>query len=260
MYGHYYQTAADASAAAAAAAPEDTHKAQHAHMSVLTAEGVDRYKGLNGKEKNSLTSLKCFEQAATRDSCPVAMMWLAFLKERQVNGQEPDASEVVTLYLQAFNIASEVNNPWIAEICNKLAHFLDHNWDKLDGITKERLGNKETRVFENHLIAAKKGQVDSMNSVGVCYQLGRGVEKNPVLAWSYYQEAAKRGYDLAQYNLAELYLKGADGVPKDEDLARQYFYAAKFPRSKETPFPNTKFTESSIAALAQAALVRLGCW
>ncbi|MFC7553027.1 tetratricopeptide repeat protein [Pseudoroseomonas wenyumeiae] len=64
-----------------------------------------------------------------------------------------------------------------------------------------------------------------INMVGRCHELGWGTPIDFGRAAHFYAQAAGRGYDWAQYNLAGLYVRGA-GVPQDRARALELFRAA----------------------------------
>ena len=73
--------------------------------------------------------------------------------------------------------------------------------------------------------AAKKGEADAMNEIGIAYQEGIGVKKNIPEAIKNYKQAAEAGSTEAMNTLALCYAKG-NGVPKDITLALQWLQKA----------------------------------
>ena len=71
--------------------------------------------------------------------------------------------------------------------------------------------------------AAKHWNHYSLNTLGVCYGEGKGVEKDEVISDIWYLKAAKAGDKDGQYNIARSFLSGNSGVPKDEKEARCWF-------------------------------------
>ena len=70
--------------------------------------------------------------------------------------------------------------------------------------------------------AAEKNNPEAMVSIGVCYHLGKGVEKNLKEAVKWFRKAADLGNDDAMRNLGRCYEKG-EGVEKNIDQA-VYWY------------------------------------
>ncbi|WP_299428577.1 tetratricopeptide repeat protein [uncultured Shimia sp.] len=52
-------------------------------------------------------------------------------------------------------------------------------------------------------IAAEEGSALAMNTLAIAYERGRGTEKNSGESLKWYAEAAKAGFPMAQYNLAQ---------------------------------------------------------
>lgn len=67
---------------------------------------------------------------------------------------------------------------------------------------------------------AQQGNPAAQYSMGLLYDQGKGVEKNPQLALSYFQSAAAQNLPEAQYYLGVKYYAGM-GVKKDANKARQ---------------------------------------
>lgn len=73
--------------------------------------------------------------------------------------------------------------------------------------------------------AAEAGDAAAMNSLGVCYGFGRGVERNPRTSLDWYRRAAERGYGLSMVNLGLAYQLGRD-VETDYGRARIWYERA----------------------------------
>ncbi len=59
-------------------------------------------------------------------------------------------------------------------------------------------------------------------NLGVKYDFGQGVEKDPVVAVRWYRLAAAQGHGGAQFNLGGMYFEGW-GVPRDWVRATMWF-------------------------------------
>jgi TPR repeat protein len=73
--------------------------------------------------------------------------------------------------------------------------------------------------------AAERGHAPSQNALGVMYDKGRGVERDPGEAVKWYRKAAEQGLASAQFNLALMYRAGT-GVAKDDAAAFAWFEKA----------------------------------
>jgi TPR repeat protein len=83
----------------------------------------------------------------------------------------------------------------------------------------------ESRAADLFAKAADRGDAWAQGKLGFCYQIGRGLEKNEARAAELYAKAAEQGISAAQNNLGELYAKGL-GVKKDWAAAFRLFESA----------------------------------
>ena len=72
---------------------------------------------------------------------------------------------------------------------------------------------------------AEEGNAPAQFGMGLSYENGRGVERDPTQAAVWYHKAADQGLADAQFNLGNLYLN-ASGVPKDPIEAVRWFRRA----------------------------------
>ncbi|MDH5764329.1 MAG: sel1 repeat family protein [Nitrospinota bacterium] len=79
----------------------------------------------------------------------------------------------------------------------KLFINADKEWDK---------GNLKV-AFKLFFESAKEGHEGSQNSLGVFYECGLGIKKNPKKALYWYKKAAKKGSEPAMSNIAVYYFK-----------------------------------------------------
>jgi len=63
--------------------------------------------------------------------------------------------------------------------------------------------------------SSRLGHGKSQFNLAVCYETGRGVEKDLSKAIWYYRQAAETDHSMAIYNLALLYMEGAHDLPRD---------------------------------------------
>lgn len=81
---------------------------------------------------------------------------------------------------------------------------------------------KAIKYFEQ---ASDLGLHQAMYNLGVCYEMGQGVQQNPEQAFHYYIEAGKLGNSAALYNVAICYREGI-GVLADEHECLKYMSQA----------------------------------
>lgn len=78
------------------------------------------------------------------------------------------------------------------------------------------------RYFE---AAARTGNADAMNGIGILFYEGSGVERDYKMAARWYEEAVKRGQNNALTNLGWIYDQGLTGS-RDEQLALDFYTKA----------------------------------
>ncbi|WP_043885401.1 tetratricopeptide repeat protein, partial [Pectobacterium wasabiae] len=73
--------------------------------------------------------------------------------------------------------------------------------------------------------AAEQGHAWAQYNLGVAYDNGEGVKKDPVQAVMWYTKAAEQNIPDAQYNLGLMYYSGK-GIPQDSMLAHTWLSIA----------------------------------
>lgn len=73
--------------------------------------------------------------------------------------------------------------------------------------------------------AAEKGHVEAMAELGLCYELGCGVEQNDEEALDWYTKAANLGHVTSKYSVGEAF-EEARGVPQSDEEACLWYYRA----------------------------------
>lgn len=84
---------------------------------------------------------------------------------------------------------------------------------------------KYEQAFPKLKAAAEQGHKKAQYRVGYCYDKGRGVTENDVMAVKWYQKSAEQNYAKAQYQLAKCYVKG-EGVTKDVAKGKMWLMKA----------------------------------
>lgn len=82
-----------------------------------------------------------------------------------------------------------------------------------------------TLAYQWYRRAAEAGFAAAQFNVAVMHDTGDGVPRNAATAALWYARAAAHGNHRAQFNLAQLY-SGGDGVPRNHDLAAAWYRAA----------------------------------
>jgi TPR repeat protein len=80
----------------------------------------------------------------------------------------------------------------------------------------------DAQAFDWFEKAGMLGHATSINSAGWCLLKGIGVKSDPVQAEIHFKVAAEYGAETAMHNLVDLYQAGAQGVPRDQELARYW--------------------------------------
>eukprot|EP00538_Stauroneis_constricta_P011464 CAMPEP_0119549134 /NCGR_PEP_ID=MMETSP1352-20130426/2905_1 /TAXON_ID=265584 /ORGANISM="Stauroneis constricta, Strain CCMP1120" /LENGTH=359 /DNA_ID=CAMNT_0007594605 /DNA_START=150 /DNA_END=1229 /DNA_ORIENTATION=- len=80
-------------------------------------------------------------------------------------------------------------------------------------------------AFEWFQKAANAGHIDAMAELGLCYELGCGVEQDDQLALDWYTKAANEGHVTAKFSVAEAF-EEARGVPQSDEEACLWYYRA----------------------------------
>jgi len=83
----------------------------------------------------------------------------------------------------------------------------------------------ETNAIEGLRLAAEDGIAQAQFSLGLRYENGTGVAKDPVQAIHWFRQAAEQGYDEAQYMLGCCY-NGEDGFAQDPIEAAKWWQKA----------------------------------
>ena len=75
--------------------------------------------------------------------------------------------------------------------------------------------------------AAKRGNMDAFNNLGVLYKEGHGVEMDYIKAFYLFTKAAESNVPTAQYNLGQMYDQG-HGCESDQDKALEWCRKAAY--------------------------------
>lgn len=83
----------------------------------------------------------------------------------------------------------------------------------------------EQTKFEKNIEAARKGDIDAQNAIGICYYKGDGVEQDYKKAAEWFWKSAEKGNATGQYNLGYLYDSGK-GLEQDYKQALYWYKKA----------------------------------
>jgi hypothetical protein len=120
---------------------------------------------------------------------------------------------------------------------------------------KRTRGNSATRFHvETMLVLAEMGADYAQFQVGTMYELGQGLDEDPVNAAKWYRKAAWQGLKAAQFYLGRMYLEGR-GVPRN--YAEAYVWLNVASIDYEAPVRDRDVAANKLSAKQlQAAQVR----
>jgi TPR repeat protein len=93
------------------------------------------------------------------------------------------------------------------------------------GVVADKPSIAETNAIEGLRLAAEDGVARAQFSLGLRYESGTGVAKDPVQALHWFRKAAEQGYDEAEYMLGCCY-NGEDGLARDPAEAAKWWEKA----------------------------------
>ena len=137
---------------------------------------------------------------------------------RNGNGTSKDINKALDLYLKLSEDDPNGDNAYMVGSFYNYRRYLDHS----KKYTKEEEMTDDLEAAKWYRKAAEKNNPEATLSIGVCYHLGKGVEKNLQEAVKWYRKAADLGNGAAMWNLGCCYEKG-EGVEKNIDQA-VYWY------------------------------------
>lgn len=164
-----------------------------------------RYSDGVGVKRDPHQALKWFHRAAeagNRDA-----MYFAAYSYMSGSGTKRDVQMAVNWYWKA------------AEAGNSLAMI------NLSQLPQDAVAAPTPQQTLKWLEAADIGDADAMHALGVCYEKGFGVERDPQKAFAWYHAAAKATHANAMYSLGGCYLAGV-GVKPDWRASATWFRKA----------------------------------
>lgn len=91
---------------------------------------------------------------------------------------------------------------------------------------------------------AETGSAEAQFNLGLLYDLGRGVDRDPRAAADWFRQAAEQDFARAQYRLAELYEEGSGGLERDPARAYAWFKLAGRSRFEDARKRRRKVADS----------------
>ena len=117
------------------------------------------------------------------------------------------------------------------------------------------------QAFEWSMKAAKQGDAEAQNQIGMMYHNGIGTTLNYEKAFEWLLKAAEQGYSTAQYNVALMYYYGK-GTNKNPDKAFEWFTKALKQGNAEAERLLKLTNDDDTLAVANKSLndIRFGNW
>lgn len=136
----------------------------------------------------------------------------------------PESRFHTTLGVLPFAGSSKIHNVGNAMTSDPLDQAIatfQASFSECTAATQNKLGIKfaslkqHQKAFLLFMQAGDRGHPMAQFNLGLCYENGKGVEKDLVKAVECYENAAAQGQAGAMYNLAILYMQGEGGLSKD---------------------------------------------
>ena len=184
------------------------------------------YARSEGVPQNHREAVSWFTQAAAKGYAPAQNSLGVRFKKGQ--GVMQNSARAAALYREAaeqrFGLAQDnLSDLYANGLGVSKDIVLAHVWSSLASANGEGRALKKRLAMER---AMNRTQItEASTHLGTMFARGRGVAQDVRRAARYFQEAAARGYVVAQYELAECYDKG-NGVTQDYKQAAAWFEKA----------------------------------
>lgn len=169
-------------------------------------------------KKDPAEAIKMFETAAAT-GFPAANRLLASIYENGLGGQTKDLKKAVEYYTKAAN----ANDP---QSLFRLGNFFETGLNEGEGDKAVSVVQQNAKsALDLYRLAAQNGSAEAFYNVGVYYETGTVVDKDPAKAFTFHLRAANSGLPQAQHRLAGLYQNGT-GVAQDVIAAMGWYQRA----------------------------------
>lgn len=117
---------------------------------------------------------------------------------------------------------SDVNRRKFVLVTNPNAKAEDYGWteDYVEDLLYIEFNEPDNECMSD---------AETLNNLGIIYSDGVGAEVDMQRAIKYFGMAAELGDDLAKSNLADIYRKGTNGVPRDYAKAYELYNSCRLP-------------------------------
>jgi TPR repeat protein len=167
---------------------------------------------LDGQESDTVSTVKVGQVDPAKPCFAPAMKRLASYYLTDNGAETPIESNIGLAWLQA---SHELGND--ADAAHEVALMYEYG---THGIQIDVV--EAALWFEK---AAQSGHMEAMAELGLCYELGCGVDQSDQKALDWYIAAAEKGHLTAKYSVGEAY-EEARGVPQSDEEACLWYYKA----------------------------------
>lgn len=169
-------------------------------------------------KKDPEQAKKMFEDAAAKGFA-AANRLLGAIYENGMGGTAKDLEKAVEYYTKAAN-----GND--AQALFRLGNYFEAGLTEGEGDkAKVVIQKNDKSALDLYRLAAQNGLPEAFFNVGVYYETGTVVDKDPEKAFTYFLRAANNGLAQAQFRLAGLYQNGT-GVAQDVVAAKGWYQLA----------------------------------
>ena len=177
---------------------------------------IKGYLNYEGEFDRAFEYLDKAKESEIRDVAADAYIDLGYMYESGEYGIEKDTDKAISYYENAMEI-----KPGYKGFCYNLIAEVYLSQD--DSVNSDIYYKKALDYYSK---SADKGNIDSINSIGYCYQYGVGCEPDYEKAMDYYRKAADMNIPDAFCNVGYLYEFGNGNVKQDYDKAYEWFKKA----------------------------------
>jgi TPR repeat protein len=179
------------------------------------------YRDQKGTQKNLVEAAKCFQVSATHDKFAQYNLAECYFNG---DGLERDYALALQFYQYAAGHEEESHQDGkdaVEKMVKLLESEASENLEYTYVLGKFYLPRDEKKAFQHFLNAQDDPR--AQYHLGLCYQNGKGIQRDPEKAVHWYKRAAEKEIPEAEFKLGECYHTGYGGLNLDIELA-EFFY------------------------------------
>ena len=186
----------------------------------LMTRGVSYFKGLEG-EQDYVMAVECFTKLAEQGNRHARLV-LALCYDLGV-GVEQDRVTAMEWFKTTLDEESNAEVlEWFAKPARGTCAVVELGLLYFEGERESELEQDYVKAAKWFVKAAEGGNPGAQFKLGLCYQVGVGVEKDDVKAAEWFMKAAGGGHTDSQFSVAECFADGK-GVEPDQEKAAFWF-------------------------------------